>query len=532
MSRSLFGNYRNLEANGIKANTLNELITDQEIIATNLKLGDNQLITSSDYTITVPNINGTIALSTGGAGIFTNTYLEADSCGFVDQADNTKIIDFDASGLTTGNTRTIIMPDYDLNPVDLSAIQTITNKNITGNKLDSFINSGTSNVITCPVSTSNLATQELNETFTNKKYNADNCLYIDNADNTKTMKFDISNLSTGTDFVLQFRDLSNDYAVLETSNQNLRNKSLVVDYSYFIDDGDNTKIMKLDSSGITTGNTRILTVPDYNGTIATLAGVETLTNKSFQDSTFSIFDDVDNTKIAKFNVAGLTTGTTRLLELPDVDDVLQHQTPITDMCMTGFKEWDASGPYWSNTTTTFNVLVAGSGYINSELVSWSAPQSVVITQNLKNYIYIDDTGTLQVGATVDACNNITLFEVIYDGTNIMVKKENHPYNFQTSINEFFHDNLGTVIKNSGAVLSANATALKLNITPDEVNDHGLSTTIPSGSAITFTVWYTNASGYWTRYSLTDTIPLYYNNSGTPTVLGAGKFGTFRAYVIL
>lgn len=43
---------------------------------------------------------------------------------------------------------------------------------------------------------------------------------------------------------------------------------------------DNTKGVKFDVSGISSGATRTLTPPNFSGTIATLAGVETLTNKT------------------------------------------------------------------------------------------------------------------------------------------------------------------------------------------------------------------------------------------------------------
>lgn len=46
------------------------------------------------------------------------------------------------------------------------------------------------------------------------------------------------------------------------------------------DEGDDTKKVALQCSGITAGQTRVLTVPDYNATLATQAGAETLTNKT------------------------------------------------------------------------------------------------------------------------------------------------------------------------------------------------------------------------------------------------------------
>ena len=47
-------------------------------------------------------------------GNFPDTY-NTTNFQLYDNADNTKIIDFDATGITTGNARTIIMPDADVN---------------------------------------------------------------------------------------------------------------------------------------------------------------------------------------------------------------------------------------------------------------------------------------------------------------------------------------------------------------------------------------------------------------------------------
>ena len=55
-----------------------------------------------------------------------------------------------------------------------------------------------------------------------------------------------------------------------------------------ITDGtDLTKKVDFNVSGVTTGNTRVLTTPDFDGTIATLAGTETLTNKTLTSPTLT-----------------------------------------------------------------------------------------------------------------------------------------------------------------------------------------------------------------------------------------------------
>jgi len=77
------------------------------------------------------------------------------------------------------------------------------------------------------------------------------------------------------------------------------------------DDGDATKLGAFQLSGVTPGNTRTLTWPDFDGTLATLAGTETLTNKTFDaaNNTLSLTaDSVDAiTEIAAALKTGLDT---------------------------------------------------------------------------------------------------------------------------------------------------------------------------------------------------------------------------------
>lgn len=59
-----------------------------------------------------------------------------------------------------------------------------------------------------------------------------------------------------------------------------------------------------------------------DSTVATLTGAQTLTNKTLQDSTTFIVDNTDATKKVQFDVAGVTTATTRTLTIPNVNGTI------------------------------------------------------------------------------------------------------------------------------------------------------------------------------------------------------------------
>ena len=59
-----------------------------------------------------------------------------------------------------------------------------------------------------------------------------------------------------------------------------------------------------------------------DSTVATLTGAQTLTNKTLQDSTTFIVDNTDATKKVQFDVAGVTTATTRTMTVPNVNGTL------------------------------------------------------------------------------------------------------------------------------------------------------------------------------------------------------------------
>jgi len=112
-----------------------------------------------------------------------------------------------------------------------------------------------------------------------------------------------------------------------SASQTLTNKSVIIKDVNFsiIDDADVTKIAKFEASAISTATTRTFTLPNASDTLVVANGTQTLTNKTLdntntitlKDTLFTIQDDVDVTKQVKFQLSGLTTATTYTWAFPN-----------------------------------------------------------------------------------------------------------------------------------------------------------------------------------------------------------------------
>lgn len=100
----------------------------------------------------------------------------------------------------------------------------------------------------------------------------------------------------------------------------------------------------------------------YNGVV--LAGS---TGASFQDSTFTIFDNVDATKLLAFQLSGITTGTTRTLTVPDASTTLvghDATQTLTNKTISGASNTFSNIPNTATTavaTNTISTIVARDG---------------------------------------------------------------------------------------------------------------------------------------------------------------------------
>lgn len=481
-------------------------------------------IEGSGATLTVADnpaqgyIDVTIATSGGGGSTFADNVFRVQ-----DNGDATKQLAFECSGITTGTTRTWTVPNTSDTLVGLTAAQTLTNKTLTTPIIAQISNTGT---LTLPTSTDTLVGRDTTDTLTNKTIGVTNTItakdstftIADDGDNTKKIAFQASGITTGTTRTLTVQDVSgtvlvtggsdvpvadggtgvsttpsngqlligngSGYAVAnitagsnitvtngagaititggagsggdfssntassvdseivlfsgtggktgkratgsgiakltsgvlsavtapsgtivgDTDTQTLTNKSLQDSTTSVIDNSDATKIAKFECSGITTGTTRTFTFPDASTTIVGHDATQTLTNKTIgstntltaKDSTFTIVDDADATKIAAFQCSGITTGTTRTYTLPNATttlDGIDNTATLTNKTISGA----------SNTISNLAASVLSSGQ-----VAVARGGTGVDGSSAANGSLLIGNGTGYTLATLTAGSNITI----------------------------------------------------------------------------------------------------------------------------
>lgn len=93
------------------------------------------------------------------------------------------------------------------------------------------------------------------------------------------------------------------------------------------DPSDATKIARFSAATISSSTTRTYTFPDESGTLLTSAS--TIPGGNFVDNTFRISDDGDNTKKLAFECSGITASNTRTMTIPDTDGTISTESFAT-----------------------------------------------------------------------------------------------------------------------------------------------------------------------------------------------------------
>lgn len=161
------------------------------------------------------------------------------------------------------------------------------------------------------------------------------------------------------------------------------------------DDADATKKVRIEASGVATGTTRVITMPNQDVDLGALA--------PFSDATALIKDNTDATRQVRVEAGGLATGTTRVITMPDRDVDLANVSPRSLVLYNG------DSPLVANQNETGEYPITANGTITRIVARVAtAPTGSAITVSIKKNGTQITTVTIAAGSKTTNSTGLSL----------------------------------------------------------------------------------------------------------------------------